>query len=293
MQNKLDCETTYSGATPNGFAVILLDLLFAAGCALSFIFADKYPVLLVSGTLCGLFFLFFSKGFVMLQPNESCVITFFGKYSGTFYKTGFHWINPLYSKMKVSQRLHNLDINPIKVNDRMGNPIMIGLVLVWRINDTYKAVFDIDASQSLQKFVAIQSDAALREVAGHYAYDNDETGNDEPTLRSGGDHVNDELVSKLNERLRMAGIEVLEARINYLAYAPEIAAAMLKRQQAAAVIAAREKIVEGAVSMVKLALQNIEADAVARLTDAERARITGNLLLVLCSDESAQPVIPA
>lgn len=289
--DKENKEHEYQGMWLNGFAMIAIDVVLLC-CILSCFMAQEPGLSVVGGLLCGAF-LFFSKGFVMLQPNQACVITFFGKYSGTFYRTGFYWINPLYTKLKISQRLHNLDINPIKVNDRMGNPIMIGLVLVWRIADTYKAVFDIDASQSLSQFVAIQSDAALREVAGRYAYDNEETGTDEPTLRSGGELVNDELERKLNERVEMAGIEVTEARINYLAYAPEIAAAMLKRQQAAAVISAREKIVEGAVSMVKMALDRIEAEGVSHMTDAERARITGNLLLVLCSDESAQPVIPA
>lgn len=284
-------EHPYEGMWLNGFAMIGIDILLLAGLIACFV--SENVGLCVLGGVLSVAFLFFSKGFVMLQPNQACVITFFGKYSGTFYHTGFYWINPLYTKLRISQRLHNLDINPIKVNDRMGNPIMIGLVLVWRIADTYKAVFDIDASQSLSQFVGIQSDAALREVAGRYAYDNDEAGTDEATLRSGGDRVNEELERKLNERVEMAGIEVTEARINYLAYAPEIAAAMLKRQQAAAVISAREKIVEGAVSMVKMALDRIESEGVSRLTDAERARITGNLLLVLCSDESAQPVIPA
>ncbi len=284
-------ERNYEGMWLNGFAMIAIDVLILA--ALIYCFSHENTGFYIAGAVLILLFLFCTKGFVMLQPNQACVITFFGKYSGTFYHTGFYWINPFYTKLKISQRLHNLDINPIKVNDRMGNPIMIGLVLVWRIDNTYKAVFDIDASQSLSKFVAIQSDAALREVAGRYAYDNDETAGDEATLRSGGEHINEELERKLNERVEMAGIQITEARINYLAYAPEIAAAMLKRQQAAAVISAREKIVEGAVTMVKMALDRIDSEGVSPLTDAERARITGNLLLVLCSDESALPVIPA
>lgn len=291
MKQELKNERQYQGMNLNGFAMIAIDFAILAVAVLCFI-SDSVLGYIIGG-IAVLAFLFFSKGFIMLQPNEACVLTFFGKYSGTFFRTGYYWINPFYSKLKISQRLHNLDINPIKVNDKMGNPIMIGLVLVWRIDDTYKAVFDIDSSQMLSQFVAIQSDAALREVAGRYAYDNDEAGSDEPTLRSGGDHVNHELENTLNERLKMAGIYVEEARINYLAYAPEIAAAMLKRQQAAAVIAAREKIVEGAVSMVKMALDRIDSDSVTHLSDTDRARITGNLLLVLCSDESAQPVIPA
>lgn len=274
-----DNERPYEGMWLNGFAMIAIDIVILMVMVMSFV--SEKPLLMVVGALLAVAFVFFSKGFVMLQPNQACVITFFGKYSGTFTRTGFYWVNPLYTKLRISLRLHNLDINPIKVNDKMGNPIMIGLVLVWKIKDTYKAVFDIDASQSLSQFVGIQSDAALREVAGRYAYDNDEAGTTESTLRSGGDLVNEELERKLNERVAMAGIEVTEARINYLAYAPEIAAAMLKRQQAAAVISAREKIVEGAVSMVKMALQRIENEGVTPLSDAERARITGNLLLVL------------
>lgn len=200
-----------------------------------------------------------------------------------------------------------MDIEPIKVNDKIGNPVMIGMVIVWRICDTYRAVFDVDAKEmstvtsngvtvntgsrasALDAFVRIQSDAALREVTGRYAYDDDETS--ELTLRSGGDEINDQLESKINERLSMAGIEVVEARINYLAYAPEIAAVMLRRQQASAIISAREKIVEGAVSMVKMALDKLEEDSVVKLDDERKAAMVSNLLVVLCADEPATPVV--
>ena len=196
---------------------------------------------------------------------------------------------------KLSLRIHNLDVEPIKVNDKVGNPILIGLVLVWRIKDTYRVSFDLDTSggQSVQHFVAVQSDAALREVAGRYPYDNESHDDSQLTLRSGGEEINDELERKLNERLAMAGIEVTEARINYLAYAPEIAAVMLRRQQASAIITAREKIVEGAVSMVKMALDSLERDKVAAMSDADRARLVSNLLVVLCADEGASPVVNA
>ena len=214
---------------------------------------------------------------MQLEPNEARIMVFFGKYKGTFKETGFFWVNPFMNKKKLSLRARNLDVEPIKVNDKIGNPILIGLVLVWKLKDTYKAMFEIDSQtmasdttssgngkeisvgnavanrmNAFENFVKIQSDAALRQVAGQYAYDDNEAGTDELTLRSGGEEINEQLEQKLNERLAMAGIEVVEARINYLAYAPEIAAVMLRRQQASAIISAREKIVEGAVSMLSL-----------------------------------------
>jgi regulator of protease activity HflC (stomatin/prohibitin superfamily) len=245
-----------------------------------------------------------SCGFSMLERNEAKVMTFFGKYVGTFRKNGFYWINPFMSAKNVSLRARNLNAEPIKVNDKSGNPIMIGLVLVWRLRDTYKAIFDIDTAVSsteqatgsaaarmnkFEKFVAVQSDSALREVAGMYAYDGDD--DNEVTLRDGSDEINQKLKAKLNERLAMAGMEAVEARINYLAYAPEIAAVMLRRQQAAAIIAAREKIVEGAVSMVKMALDKLEEGQVVQLSEEKKASMVSNLLVVLCGDEPAQPVV--
>ncbi len=233
-------------------------------------------------------------------------MVFFGKYKGTFYENGFWWVNPFMSAKKISMRARNLNVDPIKVNDKSGNPILIGLVLVWKIkeNGIYKAVFEIDASTNtgvpvtanarmnvLENFVAVQSDAALREVAGRYAYDNNNTDENESTLRSNGDSINEELEMCLLERLEIAGIEIVEARINYLAYAPEIAAVMLRRQQADAIISAREKIVEGAVSMVKMALDKIEDDSIVKLDNDHKAAMVSNLLVVLCSDEAAQPVV--
>lgn len=241
----------------------------------------------------------------VITPNEARALMFFGKYVGTFRKTGFYWINPLMSAKKVSLRARNLNPEPIKVNDKAGNPVLIGMVLVWRLKDTYKALFDIDSETTVaqlggmagarmnmfEKFVAVQSDAALRQVAGMYAYDENGAETGEVTLRGGGDIVNDLLTEKLNERLSMAGLEVVEARINYLAYAPEIAAVMLRRQQAAAIISAREKIVEGAVSMVKLALDKLNEDNIVELDEEKKAAMVSNLLVVLCSEENAQPVI--
>ena len=249
-------------------------------------------------------------GFLMLEPNEARVLTWFGKYSGTFTKTGYYWINPFYSSKKVSLRARNLDAEPIKVNDKVGNPVMIGLVLVWKLKDTYKALFEIDSQtmapvnqseiggssikgimMALENFVKVQSDAALRQVAGQYAYDDVDDKTDELTLRDGGDEINEQLEEKLEERLALAGIEVVEARINYLAYAPEIAAVMLRRQQASAIITAREKIVEGAVSMVKMALDKLSNEEIVELDDDKKAAMVSNLLVVLCGDDSAQPVV--
>ena len=247
-------------------------------------------------------------GFLMLEPNEARVTTWFGKYSGTFTQTGFYWICPFYTAKKVSLRARNLDAEPIKVNDKVGNPVMIGLVLVWKLKDTYKALFEIDSQtmaanpnsigsdtkglmNALENFVKVQSDAALRQVAGQYAYDDVDDKSDELTLRDGGDEINQQLEQKLDERLALAGIEVVEARINYLAYAPEIAAVMLRRQQASAIITAREKIVEGAVSMVKMALDKLSSEDIVELDDDKKAAMVSNLLVVLCGDDSAQPVV--
>jgi hypothetical protein len=243
----------------------------------------------------------------MQEPNEAKVLTFFGRYVGTFRKTGFYWVNPLMTKKSVSLRARNLNAEPIKVNDKNGNPILIGLVVVWRLKDTYKAIFDIDTDvtntaavgsaasarmNKFQNFVAVQSDSALRQVAGMYAYDNnDESKTNEVTLRDGSEEINVVLENKLNERLSMAGLEVTEARINYLAYAPEIAAVMLRRQQAEAIISAREKIVEGAVGMVKMALDKLGDENIVELDEEKKAAMVSNLLVVLCADEPAQPVI--
>jgi len=251
----------------------------------------------------------------MLEPNEARVTTWFGEYGGTFSETGFYWINPFYGTKKVSMRARNLDAEPIKVNDKTGNPVMIGLVLVWKLKDTYKALFEVDSQtmasisqgqtgtdvrsimNALERFVRVQSDAALRQVAGQYAYDDEapanspQKGANELTLRGGGEEINDQLEQKLNERLALAGIEVVEARINYLAYAPEIAAVMLRRQQASAIITAREKIVEGAVSMVKMALDKLSSEEIVELDDDKKAAMVSNLLVVLCGDDSAQPVV--
>jgi len=257
----------------------------------------------------------FWGGFMQIEPNESRVMVFFGEYEGTVKDNGFFWVNPFYSKKKLTLRARNLDAEPIKVNDKTGNPIMIGLVLVWHVRDTYKAAFNIDSAseavvlkpqsgamvdrlaermKSYEKFVKVQSDAALRSVAGMYAYDQTGTSDEKDlTLRSGGDEIIDILEKQLNERLDIAGIEVVEARINYLAYAPEIAAVMLRRQQADAIISARKKIVDGAVGMVKMALDKLADEAIVDLDDDKKAAMVSNLLVVLCGEEPAQPVLNA
>ena len=315
-------EKIFEGTVLNGFLMlfvgIAMTILSLVGIVYGIIMLDGGEsgwmlccsvVLLVLSiiTLCG---------FLMLEPNEARVLTWFGKYSGTFTKTGFYWVNPFYGSKRLSLRARNLDAEPIKVNDKVGNPVMIGLVLVWKLKDTYKALFEVDSQtmagtvqgqistdvrgimNALERFVRVQSDAALRQVAGQYAYDDEDkttvgTGRQsgQLTLRSGGEEINEMLEQKLNERLALAGIEVVEARINYLAYAPEIAAVMLRRQQASAIITAREKIVEGAVSMVKMALDKLSNEKIVELDDEKKAAMVSNLLVVLCGDDSAQPVV--
>ena len=257
---------------------------------------------IITGVVLLFTYILHLAGFITVQPNESRVLTFFGKYSGTLKQNGFFWVNPLYSKEKISLRAKNMDVEPIKVNDKNGNPIMIGLVLVWKISDTYKACFEVDSdfkvaenaistSKNFDPFVRVQSDAALRKLAGLYAYDNMDREDVGVTLRSGGEEVNERLEDELRKHLEIAGIEVVEARINYLAYAAEIASVMLRRQQADAIISAREKIVEGAVSMVDLALKKLSADKIVELDEERKAAMVSNLLVVLCADESASPVI--
>lgn len=297
----------------NGFLMCLIDIVLWAATIGVFVLgiieadADRpCGLYFVAAALLFIISIICTCGFSMLEPNEAKVMTFFGKYVGTFRSTGFYWLNPFMSVKNVSLRARNLNAEPIKVNDKTGNPVLIGLVVVWRLKDTYKAIFDIDTEvgaaagvgntasarmNKFEKFVSIQSDSALREVAGMYAYDNENNDDNEVTLRDGSAEINEVLTKKLNERLEMAGLEVMEARINYLAYAPEIAAVMLRRQQAAAIITAREKIVDGAVSMVKMALDKLHDDDIVELDDDKKAAMVSNLLVVLCADEPAQPVI--
>lgn len=311
MENK---EFIYKGARLNGFLAMLINIFFIALAIYLTAMAQKSggsSLLMAVAIFCFIWSLVMLGGYFSQEPNEVRVMVFFGKYKGTFKDTGFFWVNPFLSKKRLSLRARNIDAEPIKVNDKIGNPVLIGMVLVWKLKDTYKAMFEIDAQtmaqtsatgvnqvssrmNAFEKFVRIQSDAALRQVAGLYAYDNmneENNSNKEMTLRSGGEEINEQLEQKLNERLAMAGIEIIEARINYLAYAPEIAAVMLKRQQATAIIAAKEKIVEGAVSMVKMALEHLENDGIVELDKEKRAAMVSNLLVVLCSDKDSQPII--
>ena len=306
MNNK-NMEYEYSGWTINGFAMIFFTfVLIPALIALCIIAGGEDNLWISVGLNIPLFIILIlgMVGYFVQEPNGARVMIFFGKYKGTCRKVGYFWVNPFMTRRKLSLRIRNMDIDPIKVNDKIGNPVLIGMVLVWKIKDTYRVIFDLDSQSlgatsgtvnnvALEKFVRIQSDAALREVTGHFAYDQTGGDTDEMTLRDGSEHINELLERKINERLAMAGMEVVEARINYLAYAPEIAAVMLRRQQASAIISAREKIVEGAVSMVDMALSQIETKGIVRLDEARKAEMVSNLLVVLCSDEPATPVLNA
>ena len=298
-------EYEYGGLLMNGFAMIAVTFVIIPLLIVFCIVQGGEDNLWLSvGCTIPLLLLFVlgCVGYFTQEPNEARVMIFFGKYRGTCRRVGYFWLNPFMTRRKLSLRIRNMDIEPIKVNDKIGNPVLIGMALVWRIRDTYRAVFDIDSASlgatgtsvstgALERFVRIQSDAALREVTGHFAYDSTGTEDGELTLRDGGDEINELLERKINERLAMAGMEVVEARLNYLAYAPEIAAVMLRRQQAAAIISAREKIVEGAVSMVDMAIKHIEDRGVVKLDNERKATMVGNLLVVLCADEAAQPVL--
>ena len=246
----------------------------------------KNPWLLLS-VITGVFI---APGFIMVQPNGSRVLLLFGEYVGTVKKNGFYWVNPFYTKKKISLRASNFDSERLKVNDKLGNPVMISTILVWRVQNTYKAAFDVD---NYENFVRVQTDAAVRKLASMYPYDNfaDEGVDEDITLRSSVNEVSTALEKEIDERLTTAGIEVLEARIGYLAYANEIANAMLKRQQATAIVAARHKIVEGAVSMVEMAIEQLSKKEVVHLDEERKAAMVSNLMVVLCGDKDASPVL--
>jgi len=278
----MEKEKKYKGT--NGYLMLTVVLLLLAG-SIAGIITHHFILLLFIVVV-----IFLSIGFVIVNPNQSCVLVLFGSYQGTIKNYGFFWVNPFFTKQKISLRARNFDSDPIKVNDKVGNPIKIGLVLVWKVEDTFKAAFQVD---DFQHFVLVQSEAALRKLAGVYPYDNFEDEEADLTLRSGGEQINRELEEEVSERLELAGIHVIEARINYIAYAEEIAQAMLRRQQATAVIAAREKIVEGAVGMVEMALKQFEGKDVIDLDSESKAAMVSNLMVVLCSEEGASPVINA
>lgn len=271
----------------NGYLMLFVSLaLLFGGIAGIFITKTGWFVLLI------VLFIFMSVGFVMVQPNGSRVLLLFGKYIGTIKKNGFYWVNPFYTKKKISLRASNFDSERLKVNDKLGNPVMISTILVWRVENTYKAAFDVD---NYVDFVRVQTDAAVRKLASMYPYDNfaDEGLDEDITLRSSVNEVSEALEKELEERLSIAGIEVLEARIGYLAYAQEIANAMLKRQQATAIVAARHKIVQGAVGMVEMALEEISKKGIVTLDEERKAAMVSNLLVILCSDKDASPVVNA
>jgi len=274
-------EKVYSAFS--GYLALLIVILLIAPSVLGLIMVKM--IWLIAFIVIGVFMV---PGFVIVNPNESSVLVLFGAYKGTIRKNGFWWVNPFFVKKKISLRARNLDSDPIKVNDKIGNPIMIGVVMVWRVKETYKSAFEVD---DYIHFVEIQSEAAVRKLAGHYPYDNFEDEGAEITLRSGGDEVNQKLEDEISERLEIAGIEVIEARINYIAYAQEIAGAMLKRQQATAIVAARTKIVEGAVGMVEMALEALSEKGIIELDEEKKASMVSNLMVVLTSDKDVAPVV--
>lgn len=267
----------------NGY-VLLGILIVVLGFMIIGLITIKNPVFLVLFPVLILII----KGFFIVNPNSSKAMVLFGAYKGTVKDNGFFWANPFYTRQKISLRARNFDSERVKVNDKIGNPILINVILVWKVKDTFKAAFDVDR---YEEFVRVQTDAAVRKLAGSYSYDNFDDGETDITLRSGMDEVNEALEDEITERLAMAGIEVMEARIGYLAYAPEIASSMLKRQQAVAIVAARKKIVEGAVGMVEDALQKLSEDKIIDFDDDKKASMVSNLMVVLCGDKEATPVI--
>lgn len=267
----------------SGYPMVVLCLLLIIGPIIG-LFLIKNPYLVIP-LVIGLFCLI---GFIIVNPNESKVLVLFGDYIGTVKANGFFWINPFYMRKKISLRARNFDSEKVKVNDKLGNPILISIILVWKVEETYKAAFEVD---DYANFVRVQSDAAVRKMAGTYPYDNFDDDEKEITLRSGLEEVNHVLEEELKERLAIAGIEVIEARIAYLAYASEIAGAMLRRQQATAIVAARLKIVEGAVGMVETALDELSKKEIIDLDEDKKAAMVSNLMVVLCADKDVAPVV--
>ena len=278
MQHEKEIEATSGYSVAGGIAIIVFIGIILAGSGGAIISVLAVPIVLL-----------LLRGLFMVNPNGSCVMTLFGEYEGTVKKNGLYWINPFYTRQHISLRARNFDSERVKVNDKLGNPIMISVILVWKVENTYKAAFEVD---NYENFVKVQSDAAVRKLANAYPYDN--FGDiDEITLVSGVDEVNEALEGRLSDRLQMAGIKVIEARIGYLAYSSEIASAMLRRQQATAIVAAREKIVEGAVSMVEMALEELSKKQIIDMDEERKAAMVSNLMVVLCSDKDATPIVNA
>lgn len=275
----------------NGYLALLLSLLLIAVAI--YLFSSSYsdpmpPVFAILAALCILGSVFIWKGLMIIQPNHARVLNFFGKYVGSVKENGMFFVNPLYSTIKISQRVQNLAVPTLKVNDKMGNPIEIATVVVWQVQDTYKAAYEV---ADYMIYVRLASEAALRSLATGFSYDNIEDEHALITLRDGGEKVNELLEKELNDRLKNAGIVAREARISHLAYAQEIAGAMLQRQQATAIVAARYKIVEGAVGMVEMALEMLSEKEIVQLDEEKKATMVSNLLVVLCGEKGAQPVL--
>lgn len=274
-------EKQYSGMS--GYMFLFVELILLVLIVFGFLRGLIVPAVILIPV-----FILTAIGFTVVDPNQSCVLVLFGAYKGTIKTNGFYWVNPFFVRKKISLRARNFDSETIKVNDKLGNPIMIGLVLVWKVEETYKAAFGVD---EYEHFVVVQSEAALRKLAGLYPYDNIEDESAKVTLRDGTEEVNSELEREIVERLEIAGIHVIEARINHIAYAQEIAQAMLKRQQATAIVAARYKIVEGAVSMVEMALDELSEKEIVKLDEEKKATMVSNLMVVLCGDKDATPIV--
>ncbi len=267
----------------NGYVMVFLEVLFLGAAVLAGINEIIWLtvlLLLVVG--------FIPPGLFIVNPNSSKVLLLFGAYRGSVKENGFFWVIPFYKRTEVSLRARNFESDKIKVNDKIGNPVLISVILVWRVNDTFKASFEVD---NYENFVKVQTDSAVRKLAGTYPYDHFEDERADITLSSNFEQVNNNLEKEISERLEMAGLHVIEARIAYLAYAPEIAQAMLRRQQATATVAARFKIVEGAVGMVENALQMLSKKGIISLDEERKAAMVSNLLVVLCGDSHVEPVI--
>jgi regulator of protease activity HflC (stomatin/prohibitin superfamily) len=267
----------------NGYFVVVVLLMLMASGLYGFITNN-----MILGAVSFLIFVLLTKGFIIVSPNSSKVLLLFGDYKGSVKLSGFFWINPLYNRTSLSLRARNFESEKIKVNDKMGNPIMISVILVWKVRDTFKSSFEID---NYENFVKIQTDSAVRKLAGSFPYDHFEDEKATVTLSTNFDDVNKALEREVTERLEIAGIEVVESRIGYLAYAPEIAHSMLRRQQASAVVAARHKIVEGAVGMVESALKLLADKAIIEFDEDKKAAMVSNLMVVLCGDSETKPVI--
>ena len=269
----------------SGFLLLFL-ILLGIGSAI-FLFTQAFPIPILGAPLL-VISLISLAGLFIVEPNKAMVLLLFGEYKGTVKVNGFYWVNPFMTKKKISLRVRNFENKPLKVNDKIGNPVMIGTIVVWQVENTFKASFDVE---DYENFVHLQTDAAVRKMAGLYCYDNFDDNHNEVTLRSGVEEINHSLEQEISERLLQAGIKVIEARISNLAYAAEIASAMLQRQQATAIVAARQKIVEGAVGMVEMALADLKMKDIIEFDQEKKAAMVSNLMVVLCSDRSASPVV--